>query len=377
MSITQEFTPFPTPLPDRNNDTPEEFSNHVDAFLGHINTHVTEGNTWADQANTLADEVNTNRQLTEDAKEIAVVAAKYAGVWDAAVTYASNETVQYGGKYWVSLVDANLGNTPSDTSTYWDLLALYQNTYFYQEFTTSGIWTKPEGVNIIDVILAGAGGGGAAYKNDASVETVLCGSGGGGGALQIRVNLSIAGDVTVTIGAGGVGGTTAVDGTVDSGTDGGDTSITDGVITITATGGRGGQAAWGYGGDAERSLAYDAYADRHLPSFHGTPGGGSGVKGSSGVAYSLDLVRAESIQGFGLGGQQYYDSLVVAKPVTGGGGSYGDGGDAGRLSAAVGGNGDKGGGGGAGFATYGSTDTATGGNGGDGYCIIGWWERLT
>ena len=58
MSITQTISNFPTPLPNRDNDTPTEFSDHVDAFIGHIDTHVSEENTWAEQINAMADSMN-------------------------------------------------------------------------------------------------------------------------------------------------------------------------------------------------------------------------------------------------------------------------------------------------------------------------------
>lgn len=63
--ITQVISSFPEPLPNRNTDSPQAFSLHVDAFLAHINTHVDEENTWGSQANDLRDEVNNLRDETE------------------------------------------------------------------------------------------------------------------------------------------------------------------------------------------------------------------------------------------------------------------------------------------------------------------------
>ena len=68
-----------------------------------------------------------------------------------------------------------------------------------QVFTSSGTWTKPDGVSKVRVIVVGGGGGGggvfASGTNDSSA-----GGGGGGTAIKI-IDVSSISSVTVTVGA--------------------------------------------------------------------------------------------------------------------------------------------------------------------------------
>ena len=102
---------------------------------------------------------------------------------------------------------------------------LYQDTY------TSGVnnWTNP-GVTEVDIILVGGGGGGGG--GDTYYDA---GASGGGSGLVVKRKMLVTGNLTVTIGAGGAGGDYDNDGS-----DGGNSTITDGVTTITAYGGKGG-----------------------------------------------------------------------------------------------------------------------------------------
>ena len=96
-----------------------------------------------------------------------------------------------------------------------------------QKFTASGTWTKPTNVDVVFVICVGGGGGGAS-----SGSSSYYGGGGGGGQVKSGY-VSVSGDVSVTIGAGGAGGASGE----NAGNDGGDTSFGTDII---AEGGKGG-----------------------------------------------------------------------------------------------------------------------------------------
>ena len=65
----------------------------------------------------------------------------------------------------------------------------------YQQFTTSGTFTVPLGVTIVQVLLVGGGGGGG---------TVGAGGGGGGGVLLLQnYRVTPLSSITVVVGAGG------------------------------------------------------------------------------------------------------------------------------------------------------------------------------
>src|SRR6185503_754065 len=73
-----------------------------------------------------------------------------------------------------------------------------------QEFTTSGTWTVPTGVTMVDVIGRGGSGGGAGGGHLAFQQGA-----GGGGAVSVAafsVSVSPGQVVAITVGAAGAGG---------------------------------------------------------------------------------------------------------------------------------------------------------------------------
>ena len=287
-----------------------------------------------------------------------------------------------------------------------------------QEFTSSGSWVKPAGKTAVYVFAVGGGGGGGGGGRGASAIG-YGGDGGYGAAHSARWLLasSLAGTVTVTIGAGGAGGTaiaagaTSVDGT--SGSDGGITTF--GSVTAAA-GGYGGQrsgqngtqsipigiAEWGYlnFNGATTDVPSKIDVNQNTAStfmFYYTPGigyggigatrafnrtgaGGGGGNGNTGAAGDRGLAGA---RGFGNAGTIILGGVVgdgvpagagTAGSVNGGVG-IGGGGGGGAYSGqgGVGGAGYLGGGGGGGGGVNritGNHATGAGGAGGNGYILV-------
>ena len=145
-----------------------------------------------------------------------------------------------------------------------------------QEFTSSGTFTRPTGVDVVYVTLVAGGAGGAVNI------------GGGGGQVCTRW-VPISGDVTVTIGAGGsagggAGGTSTFGSAVTayggSGRKGGGTNVTYGQ-NIIAPGSSGG-APGGIGGDDTLS-EYSSPCAGFGKSYSSNYDGGGGSFGNAGI----------------------------------------------------------------------------------------------
>ncbi len=241
-----------------------------------------------------------------------------------------------------------------------------------QEFTTSGTWNVPSGVKVCQVLLVGGGGGGA------SQGSTTGGGGGGGGEIVLgTVYLGSTTQVSITIGSGGLGGTTN-----NVGQDGNFSSFGNfvkaypglgGLKTRTSFGSKGGQGGgqvvsnWvansiasigGYGGgeiDGNAKVGKTEVGPR-LISIGGS-GGGQGFQNSYFAYYGANNYQFNSTGGTATG----------SNGGGGGGASYGNGGN-GAINAqsAAGGSAlaNSGGGGGGGY------DWGVGGNGGSGYCVV-------
>ena len=97
-----------------------------------------------------------------------------------------------------------------------------------QHFTSSGTWTKTDGITKVVVEVQGAGGGGSV---GASYINATCGAYG-----KKLIDVSLISTATITVGAGGAGG-------LPTGPDGGLSSWDDGTNTVSAMGGYGGSAS--------------------------------------------------------------------------------------------------------------------------------------
>lgn len=118
----------------------------------------------------------------------------------------------------------------------------------FQEFTSSGTWTKPASANYVKVEVWAAGGGGEGGRTDPGPLSPGGEGGGGGGYFTRFFNASDLGSTEpVVVGAGGAGGTRVGNTGKNQGTPGGDSSFGD---WITAGGGGGGASntpTWPFG----------------------------------------------------------------------------------------------------------------------------------
>jgi hypothetical protein len=262
-----------------------------------------------------------------------------------------------------------------------------------QEFTASGNWTRPSGVDTVFVIAIGGGGGGGGGGSGAGTSSSRDGGGGGGGASGQVVSgwvdvtgTAVGGNIAVTVGTAGTGGNggtgttgnngnNGVNGTAGSSSSFGGLLIAPGGALGTRGGGglivtspAGGQDGTpGTGGVAESSYNGFAYGgasggDGGGGNLSATPGDGTSQPGNT----SAGSAGSQSSGSGGGGGG-------------GGGGFSGAAGSGGNASGIAGGTATGyGGGGGGGSGSLGSfsgsANGGAGGNGAPGKVTVIWFE---
>jgi hypothetical protein len=241
-------------------------------------------------------------------------------------------------------------------------------------FTTSQIWTVPDGLESIDIFGVGAGeGGGTCDSNSAA------GAGGGSGYTATRKAYAVTPgqQFAIVIGAGGTG-----------------VKFVNGQITTT-TGGAGGNTSFGsvltamgasvfrsyiYGGDGGSGGGASAFSDtgRYYGGYGGTNGGNGGAAG--GDSSHAGVGQGTTTRAFGETSNTLYagagggGGMPGCSGGTAGAGGGGAGGAGGSGTAGSGGNGTPNTGGGAGGGGA-NTIGGNGGNGGSGVLIVRWAEQ--
>jgi hypothetical protein len=156
-----------------------------------------------------------------------------AGIYDTPITVAGS----------AALVASNILSGASIFGVAGDVAPNVTPTAGSQEYSTPGTYTfdVPENVILIFLEVIGAGGGGGGgYGINGSVG----GMGGAGAYACLVLDVSGVASMDITVGAGGVGGTTiASSGTPTAGATGGTTTVTYGSTTFEVIGGGGGAAA--------------------------------------------------------------------------------------------------------------------------------------
>lgn len=273
-----------------------------------------------------------------------------------------------------------------------------------QLFDTPGaaIYTIPANKSTISVTLIGGGGGGGTGRRTMT-GTAASGGGGGGGGAVLTTSLSVAvlpATLDLVVAAGGAGAPPrTTDNTNGSGgSAGGNTTLTNGVWTLTAAGGsagsagstaaagnsNGGQIGRFLGGGGGGCGAGSQGSNAITSSAYGATGGGGGAGvpavpanrngGNGGFwAPATGYPNLAAAGGNAATATPPQDGVAFSLDNVVGGGAGGGYATAAGLATAGGDGGNYGGGGGGGAASLNGNDTGRGGNGASGAVLIIAW----
>lgn len=193
-----------------------------------------------------------------------------------------------------------------------------------QVFTSNGTFTIPAGKTTVKATVVGGGAGGGSVNTG----TTYAGAGGGGGGTAIKylTGLTPGNTISVTVGAGGSGGTSG-----GNGSSGGCSSISSGTQTISTVTGGGGLAC-GNGFNTGKRGGIGGVGSGGCLNFYGSGGGGASYNASGTSGHG-----GSSFMGGGGAGANIACNASLSRP----GLSYGGGG-AGAVQAGAGSNGASG-----------------------------------
>ncbi len=126
MTISQTITSPPSPAPNRNTDSPSEFSDNVDAQLSWERVYVSEVDTWTDEANSTASDINTDKlaaeQAVTDAEAQVVLAANQVTLAESAAATAESNA-NFVGNWSDQTGAAAIPYSTRHTSKTWQLIS--------------------------------------------------------------------------------------------------------------------------------------------------------------------------------------------------------------------------------------------------------------
>jgi hypothetical protein len=182
-----------------------------------------------------------------------------------------------------------------------------------QVFTTSGTWTKPDGITKILVRGVGGGGGGGGSRSGYNEQS---GGGAAGGYFEKLIDVTAVSSVSVTIGSGGGSAANT------AGTAGGDTIFAGYATGFGGAGGKIGYSGTSVGGNATGG---DVNVKGQDGSLGANPDNTNGGQGGSSLLGMGGPMRNRSLSNDGIAGTGY--------GAGGSGGSGGGGGQAGGTGS--------------------------------------------
>lgn len=356
-----------------------------------MDTAYQKANVWGNIVYNFNNYTNTtnNKAVVSRSSNASSLTAAYVGLWrkTEAITsiklISSTTNISSGSNFTL------YGIGSGSPKAFGGDIVKTDGTYWYHIFNSSGKFTPVQSLTVDYLVVAGGGGGSFGAG----------GGGGGAGGFRTSVGSSTlsltAQPYTVTIGAGGAGGTSSGDLDIRSGKNGTDSVFS----SVTSTGGGGGQArrngaSGGSGGGASRgtSGSFTGGAgntpsttpsqgnnggDASTTNFIGGGGGGAsaaggsvtGNNGGAGGAGTASSLSGTSVTyaGGGGGSANYSPVGTAGAGGAGGGGSAGASVSVGTAGNGTAGTANTGGGGGAGGT--GPTD-GNGAAGGSGIVIV-------